>query len=81
MDKHVYFHAHNVPLPVCGRLRLFMDSSNAPQGVLRCWLDIMPPGEAKAFLADDVALPPPTEFEVINCLTRGFEVLLRGKRI
>lgn len=40
--------------------------SNAPQGVLRCWVDIMPPGEAKAFPPDDVALPPPIEFEVME---------------
>lgn len=40
------------------------DRSNAPQGVLQCWVDIMPPGDAKGFPLADVALPPDMEFEV-----------------
>ena len=49
--------------------------SNAPQGVLQCWVDIMPPGDAKGFEPDDVALPPEAEFEVrvffvLRCVTR-----------
>lgn len=44
-------------------LLAFVDS-NATQGVLRCWVDIMSLGDAKGFGADDVALPPPVEFEV-----------------
>lgn len=38
--------------------------SNAPQGILQCWVDVMPAGDAKAFIPEDVALPPEAEFEV-----------------
>eukprot|EP00752_Nemacystus_decipiens_P012046 g10680.t1 len=43
---------------------LYVPTSNAPQGVLQCWVDIMPPGDAKGFPPADVALPPDVEFEV-----------------
>lgn len=43
--------------------------SNAPQGLIQTWVDIMPQGDAKAFPADDVALPPALKFEVwFKCL-------------
>lgn len=32
--------------------------------MLQCWVDIMPPGDAKGFPPADVALPPDIEFEV-----------------
>ncbi|CAM9280641.1 unnamed protein product [Ectocarpus sp. 8 AP-2014] len=32
--------------------------------MLQCWVDIMPPGDAKGFPPADVALPPDVEFEV-----------------
>ncbi|CAM9992524.1 unnamed protein product [Ectocarpus sp. 6 AP-2014] len=43
---------------------LYVPTSNAPQGMLQCWVDIMPPGDAKGFPPADVALPPDVEFEV-----------------
>lgn len=32
--------------------------------MLQCWVDIMPPGDAKGFPPADIALPPDVEFEV-----------------
>lgn len=51
-------------------------NSNAPQGVLQCWVDVMPPGDAKGFVPADVALPPEAEFEVGFCVLRS----VMGKR-
>lgn len=38
--------------------------SVSQQGILRCWVDLMTPEDAKAFPQDDIALPPPRDFEV-----------------
>jgi hypothetical protein len=46
------------------RRTLYVPTSNASQGVVECWLDIMTPGEANVFPPDDVALPPKQIFEV-----------------
>jgi hypothetical protein len=43
---------------------LYVPSSNNAQGVLQCWLDMLTPAEAGAFVPDDVALPPRQIFEV-----------------
>ena len=43
---------------------LYVPTSNAPQGALQCWVDILPAGDANAFVQDDVSLPPTQEFEV-----------------
>lgn len=46
------------------RRTLYVPTSNASQGIVECWLDIMTPGEASAFPPDDVTLPPKQIFEV-----------------
>jgi hypothetical protein len=46
------------------RRTLYVPTSNASQGIVECWLDIMSPGEASVFAPDDVALPPTEVFEV-----------------
>lgn len=38
--------------------------SNAPQGLLQCWVDVMELGDSKAFEPEAVALPPAADFEV-----------------
>ncbi|CAM9794895.1 unnamed protein product, partial [Chrysoparadoxa australica] len=43
---------------------LYVPTSNAAQGVVQCWVDIMPPADANAFVPEDVALPPSGMFEV-----------------
>eukprot|EP00752_Nemacystus_decipiens_P012043 g10677.t1 len=43
---------------------LLVPTSLAPQGQLRCWLDIMSTEDARAFPPDDVSLPPNLDFEV-----------------
>ncbi|CBN78812.1 conserved unknown protein [Ectocarpus siliculosus] len=43
---------------------LLVPTSLAPQGQLRCWLDIMSAEDARAFPPDDVSLPPNRDFEV-----------------
>jgi hypothetical protein len=43
---------------------IYDSSSTQSQGVLKCWVDIMRPDEAKAFPPDDVSLPPKQLFEV-----------------
>ncbi|CAN0379388.1 unnamed protein product, partial [Laminaria digitata] len=39
-------------------------SDLAPQGQLRCWLDLMTSEDSRAFPKDDVSLPPALDFEV-----------------
>ena len=46
------------------RRTLYVPTSNASQGLVECWLDIMSPDEASGFPADDIALPPKEIFEV-----------------
>ncbi|CAM9569100.1 unnamed protein product [Phaeothamnion confervicola] len=43
---------------------LYVPTSNAMQGAMQCWVDILPAGDAGGFPADDVALPPVQEFEL-----------------
>ncbi|CAN0445147.1 unnamed protein product, partial [Scytosiphon promiscuus] len=38
--------------------------SLAPQGQLRCWVDVMSADDARFFPPDDVSLPPNLDFEV-----------------
>jgi hypothetical protein len=53
---------------------LYVPSSNNPQGVLQCWIDILRPGEATAFPPDDVALPPRQLFEVRVVIWKSADV-------
>ncbi|CAN0230234.1 unnamed protein product, partial [Hapterophycus canaliculatus] len=38
--------------------------SLAPQGQLRCWVDVMSSDDARFFPPDDVSLPPNLDFEI-----------------
>ena len=46
------------------RRTLYVPTSNASQGYVECWLDIMTPGEASTFLPDDISLQPNEMFEI-----------------
>lgn len=54
--------------------------SKAPQGFLKCWLDLLPPEDAKAFPPDDVALPPALDFEVSRGSVGATAALASGAR-
>eukprot|EP00604_Paraphysomonas_vestita_P002816 CAMPEP_0174818892 /NCGR_PEP_ID=MMETSP1107-20130205/1828_1 /TAXON_ID=36770 /ORGANISM="Paraphysomonas vestita, Strain GFlagA" /LENGTH=1810 /DNA_ID=CAMNT_0016031457 /DNA_START=453 /DNA_END=5885 /DNA_ORIENTATION=- len=56
------------------RRSLYVPSSNNPQGILECWVDILRPGEASAFPPDDVALPPKQLFEVRVVIWKSADV-------
>ena len=51
--------------------------SVAPQGQLRCWLDLMTPEDARAFPKDDVSLPLAYDFEVRR--GRGVLIVMHGR--
>lgn len=53
---------------------LYVPSSNNPQGILQCWVDILRPGEAAAFPPDDVTLPPKQMFEVRVVIWKSADV-------
>jgi hypothetical protein len=53
---------------------LYVPSSNNPQGILQCWVDILRPGEANAFPPDDVTLPPKQLFEVRVVIWKSADV-------
>ena len=58
--------------PTAGRWRVYpveqrplhIPSSTEPRGIVLCWVDILRPAEATAFLPEDIALPPGQLFEV-----------------
>jgi hypothetical protein len=47
-----------------GGRSLYAPTSSVPMGTLQMWLDVLTPDEAGTFPADDIALPPSSEFEV-----------------
>ncbi|OQS01372.1 hypothetical protein ACHHYP_01203 [Achlya hypogyna] len=51
------------PKPVEERT-LHIPTSAAPMGQLKLWVDILAPLDAASFTPDDIALPPPREFEL-----------------
>ena len=56
------------------RRALYTPANHLPQGVLECYLDILPPEIATAFPPDKVALPPNRLFEVRVVIWKTKEV-------
>ncbi|EQC29479.1 hypothetical protein SDRG_12727 [Saprolegnia diclina VS20] len=61
------------PKPVEERT-LYVPTSRAPMGHLNLWVDILPPNDASLYAPDDIALPPPREFELRVVIWKTKEV-------